>query len=138
MKNQDYRVFVVEDDKFYAQLVQTFLLAQGYIDTQIFYTGKECLDNLHEKPTIVFLDYALGLYNGHEILKEIKEQCPDCYVVMLSGQEFLHIAVKSFKFGAFEYIEKNNKALENINKVLEKIKLGTPNKPIDSFSQGII
>lgn len=121
MKAKKELIFIVEDDKFYAQILQAYLDNQGYQNTKLFYDGDSCLEHLNLKPDIVVLDYILGLHNGLEVLKKIKEQHPETHVIMLSGQEYLHVAVKSYKFGAFDYIEKNKNSLSKLNEVLEKI-----------------
>jgi DNA-binding NtrC family response regulator len=115
------KIFIVEDDKFYAQLIQSFLEGSGFKDTSIFYSGFDCLNHMEEKPNIVILDYTLGLENGLMVLQKIKELQPSCKVIMLSGQEFLHVSVKAFKYGASDYIEKNKDSLKNLEISIDKV-----------------
>lgn len=121
MRKNETKIFIVEDDKFYAQLIQSFLEGSGYKNTSIYHSGFSCLENLNENPGIVILDYTLGLENGLMVLKKIKEQQPSCKVIMLSGQEFLHVSVKAFKYGVSDYIEKNKDALKNLEISIEKV-----------------
>lgn len=121
MRKQNAKIFIVEDDKFYAQLIQAFLTNLGYTDTKCFHSGSSCIENIQENPQIVILDYTLGLENGLEILKQIKNYNESIQVVMLSGQEYLHVSVKAFKHGASDYIEKNKDSLKNLESILNKI-----------------
>jgi DNA-binding NtrC family response regulator len=121
MKKNHINIFIVEDDKFFAQIVETYLNEKGFPNVHLYSSGSDCLQEMDKKPEIVILDYTLGFENGNEILKKIKEISPTTQVIMLSGQEFLHVAVKSFKYGAFDYIEKNKDSLTNLQKVLDRI-----------------
>lgn len=121
MKNNSIKIFIVEDDMFYSKMLKSFLNNLGYSEVDLFHSGKDCLDNLAKNPSIIILDYTLGLDNGNEILKLIKKQNELVKVIMLSGQEYLHISVKSFKLGATDYIEKNKDSLKNVETTIRKI-----------------
>lgn len=59
------------------------------------------------KPSIVFLDVRMPKMNGLEVIKDIRQQCPDTKIIMLSAyrtEEFLHAALKH---GAHGYITKS-------------------------------
>lgn len=59
------------------------------------------------KPCIVFLDVRMPKMNGLEVIKDIRQQCPDTKIIMLSAyrtEEFLHAALKH---GAHGYITKS-------------------------------
>jgi FixJ family two-component response regulator len=78
-----------------------------------FATGEEFLKHLNKKPGIVLLDYNLnGSYidamNGIDVLKRIMQESPDTKVIMLSSQEKMEVAVESIKYGAYDYIIKND------------------------------
>ncbi|HNU78999.1 MAG TPA: response regulator, partial [Prolixibacteraceae bacterium] len=53
-----YRVFIVEDNELYAKVLKKKLENKRY-EVSAFYTGRECLNNLDMKPSIVTLDYRL-------------------------------------------------------------------------------
>ena len=121
MEKESIKIFVVEDDKFYAQLIQSYLMGIGFLDCTCFFTGFECVKNLDKRPQLVVLDYTLGLENGLETLKKIKQFDESIQVIMLSGQEYLHISVKAFRYGAGAYIEKDKNSLKNLESTIEKI-----------------
>jgi DNA-binding NtrC family response regulator len=121
MERERIKIFILEDDKFYAQLIQTYLKGIGYLDCTCFFNGSDCLDKIEACPQLVILDYTLGLENGIEILKQIKHFDEKIQVIMISSQEYIHISVKAFRFGVNAYIEKDRDSLINLEKTIEKI-----------------
>ena len=112
-------IYLVDDDPVYLTLLTSDMNTMPKIKTKAFSTGEECLKQMHLNPTLVVLDYDLAgddpnLMNGVEVLKEIKKTNPETEVVMLSGWEDVTIAVASMKFGAYDYVVKNESALINI------------------------
>jgi polysaccharide export outer membrane protein len=58
---------------------------------------------------------------GFEVLKKIKRYNPNIYVVMVSGQENIKTAVDALKYGAFDYVIKDNNVCDKMALVIEKI-----------------
>lgn len=114
-------VFIVEDDMFYATILNEELKQSGITNTKIFYTGNALLESLDEQPDIVLLDHKLGDANGVDLLKVIKSKCPETEVIFLSGQEDLSVAVKALKFGAYDYVEKNANAFARVKRLIAKM-----------------
>jgi polysaccharide export outer membrane protein len=59
--------------------------------------------------------------SGFEVLKKIKRFNPNIYVVMVSGQETIKTAVDALKYGAFDYVIKDNSVEEKMNLIINKI-----------------
>tara|TARA_B100000809_G_C15042718_1_gene496141 strand:+ start:688 stop:1110 length:423 start_codon:yes stop_codon:yes gene_type:complete len=100
------KIFLVDDDKFYINILEKKLKDIKEYSIEKFYTGQACIDKLHEKPDIIFLDHILGDTTGLEVLKIIRSTYPEVHVVLLSGQKEIKVAIKSFKFGATDYLFK--------------------------------
>ena len=95
MKNSNQiqpKIFIVEDDKFYANIIRHQLLNDGYEDCTMLYSGYELLDKVHLSPDIIFLDYNMEDMNGVETLRQLKSINPNIQVVFLSGQEDVNIS----------------------------------------------
>jgi DNA-binding NtrC family response regulator len=93
------------------------------VKIKTFGTGESCLKKLDQKPDIVVLDYFLNsqdqhAMNGMQVLERIKLNYPDVYVIMLSGQDNMQVAVNSMKYGAFDYVIKNENALMKMQNIL--------------------
>lgn len=122
MKNKpQFKFFIVDDDIFCANVYEQYLLNQNFTDITHFSNGNDCLDNLHQNPDIIFLDHDMGDLSGFEVLKKIKRQNPNIYVVMVSGQENIMIAVDALKHGAFDYVVKDNAVCEKLTNIIDKI-----------------
>jgi len=116
------KIYVVDDEIFYADIIADFLKIKKYDKPKTFPTAEMMLDELYMKPDIVILDINLPGMSGITALKKIKEFDPDIYVIMLSSQEDIVTAVNTLKHGAFDYIIKDEKAFGKLLEVLEKVK----------------
>ncbi|CAA7195217.1 response regulator [Chryseobacterium potabilaquae] len=119
--NQNLKLFIVDDDRFCANVYEKYLKNHNYENITYFSNGEECLDELYNKPDIIFLDYNMEDLNGFEVLKKIKRYNPNIYVIMVSGQESIDTAVNALKYGAFDYLVKNNNVCKKMKETIEKI-----------------
>ena len=102
-------------------MYEQYLKNNHYENIISFSSGEECLDELHQKPDIIFLDHNMEDLNGFEVLKKIKRYDPNIYVIMVSAQENIDTAVNALKYGAFDYIVKDANVCERMTDTIEKI-----------------
>ncbi len=121
--NQNLKFFIVDDDRFCASVYEQYLKNHNYEDVTSFSNGEECLDELHQKPDIIFLDHNMEDMNGFEVLKKIKRYDPNIYVIMVSAQENIDTAVNALKYGAFDYLVKDANVCEKMTETIQKILL---------------
>jgi DNA-binding response OmpR family regulator len=128
------KIFIVDDDRFFAQLAQKFLNSKGYKQCPAYYSFTDFQNHLHLNPDLIVLDYFFldEQKNGLDILKMIKMIKPTTKVIMLSSQEFLTVAVKSFKYGVDDYIEKNSTCLKELEMSINNLL----NNNINSIAYG--
>ena len=124
--NQIKTIFIVDDDPTQAMMLQDYLSKYPSFTIHVFGSGEECLKNLSLNPQIIFLDYNFDMVgkdalDGIDILKEVKKTHPDTEVVMFSGQDKIEVAVNSMKYGAFDYIVKNESAFHRSENVIFNI-----------------
>lgn len=133
MSDKNMTIFLVDDD------IKTLIMLKNHLERKIegvklnvnvFAYGENCLDKLDLKPDIVVLDYYLdnireNAKTGSEILKAIKISSPNTKVVMMSGQEDMEIALETIRDGAYDYIIKNEKAMQRLELVVNKILIET-------------
>ncbi|OJJ16422.1 regulator [marine bacterium AO1-C] len=108
------KIFVVEDDDWYAKILLYSLSMNPDYEVIRFSSGKELLDNLHRKPTVITLDYSLPDFTGGQLLKQLKDRVPDVPVIVVSGQEDITTAISLVKEGAYDYIVKDDNTKENL------------------------
>ena len=113
------KIFILEDNLFYANLILNRLEEMGYMNVEIFARAEDMMAQIHKQPTIAFLDHNLPDGKGLNVLKEIKSTYPKINCVMLSGQATIGVAIDSLKYGAFDYLLKGkDDNPERIEKVL--------------------
>ena len=111
---EGFKIFVVEDDPWYADILKYHLSLNPMYEVECFATGSECLSNLYRKPTVITVDYSLPDMIGKELLRKILEQTPSVPVIIISGQKDITTAIELIKNGAYDYIVKDEDTHETM------------------------
>jgi two-component system NtrC family response regulator len=99
-------ILVIDDDNSLRRVME-FTLEQGGYRVLTAENGELGLDIfLSEKPEVVISDIQMPGISGYEVLKKIKEQVPECIVIMVTAFGTVEHAVNAMKDGAFDYITK--------------------------------
>jgi DNA-binding NtrC family response regulator len=118
------KIFVVEDNKIYNRVVCEYLKKQNFKQVTSFYSGKECIKTVAagNSPHIVIQDYHLEDATGIDVLRSVKKISKRTEFVFLTGNEDMDVAVNTIKYGAYDYIIKDNDlALKKVVNKIEKI-----------------
>jgi CheY-like chemotaxis protein len=115
------KIYVVDDDPFMLATYDRHLRAEGYQQVTCFSSGKDFLQQLTDEPDIVLLDHDLGDMTGLELLDRIKKFNTNIFVIFASARQQAEIAAAALKGGAFEYIIKDQAALEQLTLTLNKL-----------------
>ncbi len=118
--NKQYKVYVVEDNVLYAQILKKQLTDDGY-QVRVFHNGRDFLANIIDKPDVVTLDYTLPDMTGHEVLKRIQKRIPETNVIVISAQENITTAIDLMKNGAYDYIMKAPDTRDKLSNILKNI-----------------
>jgi DNA-binding NtrC family response regulator len=116
------KIFIVEDDLWYAELLRKHLSLNPDYEIEIFNKGKDCLNNLYKMPSIVTIDYSLPDMNGKELMTRIRDKFPGIFTLIISGQNDINTAVELLKEGAYDYIVKNDEAANRLWNSIRLIK----------------
>ncbi|WP_274307342.1 response regulator transcription factor [Solibacillus daqui] len=99
------KILVVEDDENLGNLLQLYLIKDGY-EVRIETAGKLGLDALVQYgPDAIILDWTLPDIEGIEICRQIRYQS-DIPIIMISSRTDELDAVLALEMGATEYIRK--------------------------------
>ncbi|MCH7321826.1 response regulator transcription factor [Solibacillus sp. MA9] len=99
------KILVVEDDENLGNLLQLYLIKDGY-EVRIETSGKLGLDALVQyEPDAIILDWTLPDIEGIEICRQIRYQS-DIPIIMISSRTDELDAVLALEMGATEYIRK--------------------------------
>lgn len=85
--NPRLRVLIVDDEKAVADTLALVFSAKGY-DTLVAYSAEQAADIVSQwKPRLIILDVVLPGMNGIEFAIQIKTSCPECRVLLFSGDQ---------------------------------------------------
>lgn len=116
----DLPVFIVDDDPFWAQILEHMLDRMGFLHIHSFEEGGDCLHHLHLNPGLVFLDYQMENSNGLDVLRGLKNSNPGIEVVFCTAFENLEVAIAAMEFGSAEYLLKSKVTEKHIEDLLLK------------------
>lgn len=126
-----FRIVVLEDNEFYNKLLTKQL--QNYtgiisaqknlnFDIQSYTSPVDFIDKLNPDTDIAFVDYYLGnSVTGMDIIKQIREKCKNCKIIIISQVRTIKTAYQTLEEGAMEYIFKDSNALAKSCFVLEDV-----------------
>lgn len=99
-------ILVVDDEESIRFTFEAFLNDAGYrVDTASSLTEALALAEATCYDT-VFLDILLGRESGMRLLRFVRENNPNCPVVMITGAPELATAAEAVRLGAFDYLTK--------------------------------
>jgi len=118
-------VFFVDDDKMILNLLEyTFKSRQG-IEVKTFFSGEECLENMHLKPDLIVLDHLFpenqGQLSGMDVLIKLKEMDADVDVIVLSSQQDEALIPEFLNNGAKKYISKDDYFIDDLIESIEAV-----------------
>lgn len=83
-----------------------FALKKKY-EVKTFLSSAPALEAMdRERCDLVFLDLRLGIENGLDVLREIKERYPDVTVIVMTAHGSIDTSVEAMKSGAYTYLTK--------------------------------
>lgn len=84
---QQPNVFVVDDEEIIALTVTMILRLQGGFNARSFTRPLEALEAARtESPDLLISDVMMPLLSGIDLAIKVREHCPDCKVLLFSGQ----------------------------------------------------
>lgn len=116
------KIFVVEDDLWYADILEYNLQLNPDYEVEKYGSGKECIQNLYKNPSVITLDYALPDMQGEEVLKRVHQSNPEIPVIIISGQDDITTAVNLLKKGAYDYIVKDEETKDRLWATMKNLK----------------
>ena len=120
-----YRILIVEDDRFLADLYLTKLDLLGF-DVHCARDGADAMERIDQQDyDLVLLDLLLPKISGFEVIKKIRRECDkkSCHIIILSNLSQPEEIDKGLELGANEYFVKADfTPQEIIDKITAKLK----------------
>ncbi len=124
--NRNLKIVVIEDNRAMSEMVRDYLSSKfTSSEVSVYNTGEEALNGMIAEPDVIILDYNLDsenskALNGIQILMKIKDRYKTP-VIFLSAQERADISANTIKYGAYDYITKNEAAFTRLEIVINNI-----------------
>ena len=121
------RISVIEDELQMSEMLKDFIRHKYSIaEINMYSSGEEALSKIIEAQDLFIVDYHLdsdnpNAMNGVQFLQKLKGRYPNAQVIFLSGQEKSQVAADTMKYGAYDYIVKNDNAFNRLEIVFKNI-----------------
>ena len=119
---ESYKIFIVEDDPWYGEVLEYQLSLNPDYSITRFATGKECLANMHKHPDLITLDFSLPDFTGDLLFKKIRQVNDSVPVIVISGQEDITVALKMLKMGITDYLVKDDNTTQILWNAVIKVR----------------
>lgn len=99
-------LLLVEDDRSHRQMLEEALNDEDY---RVYpaASGQDALEIIGScRPKFALIDIGLPDFDGVQLLGVLRERCPDCLVLLMTGQATVEAAVEAMKKGAYDYLAK--------------------------------
>jgi signal transduction histidine kinase/DNA-binding response OmpR family regulator len=122
------QVLIVDDEETIRHILLNVIAWNG-CEAREAATAEEALALLSDfVPDVALLDIVLPGRSGLDLLKEIKQRCPETEVVMMTSHASAETALNAMQKGAYSYLQKPFENLDEIwttlQRALEKRSLG--------------
>jgi DNA-binding NtrC family response regulator len=133
-----HKILIVDDEKNVRAFLRELFRTDEY-STAEAESGKEALFVAGEwQPEIILLDLNLPDTTGLELIKPLKNLCPDVQIVIITALGTIDNAVKTIKAGAYDFITKPfdvDNITVAVDRSLEHYKLQSENRHLRKNQQ---
>lgn len=105
-ENQPVTVLTIEDDVALRRSIVTFLEDSGckVIEASCGYEGLSLFRQY--RPDIVYTDLNMPNIHGLDLIPQLRDECPQTPIVVISGTGAINDAVEAMKRGAWDFVSK--------------------------------
>ena len=113
------KILIADDEKIIRDLFFQSLERKGFLVTTAA-DGREVVKIAQSAPyNLVITDIRMPGLDGIEVLRRIKEISPDTEVIIITGYASMKTAVEAVRYGAYDYIEKPFRSIDDLLHVIE-------------------
>lgn len=116
------KIYVIEDDMFYARYLKHHLSLNEDNEVEIFNSGKDVLKGGLDRPDIITIEYSLPDIDGLTLLSDLQNRWKNVPIIVISGQQEVSTAVKLLKKGAYDYIVKDDDTKDRLWAIINRIR----------------
>jgi DNA-binding NtrC family response regulator len=131
-----HRIFVVDDERIIASTRAMILCNQGF-DVTSFTKPLDALEAVRcEAPDLLISDVVMPLLSGIELAVEVRKECPECKVLLISGQGVTAKLLKGAHASGltFDILAKPVHPTDLLKQIQNMLGTGPPAHPVGEFS----
>ena len=129
MKDNDSRIFIIDDDEAIRRSISLLLNASGYA-TESFAGAEEFLETVdYSGAGCILLDIFLEGKTGLELQEEIKNKFQNLPIIYITGLGDIPMSVRALKKGAANFLEKPVDEQQLLDAVEEALSLSYQKVP---------
>ncbi|MCC0063493.1 MAG: ActR/PrrA/RegA family redox response regulator transcription factor [Defluviimonas sp.] len=116
----DRSLLLVDDDPVFLNRLARAMEKRGFETTAVESVAAGRSAAVARRPAYAIVDLRLGDGNGLDVVEVLREQRPDCRVVVLTGYGAIATAVAAVKIGAVDYLAKPADAEDVVNALMAR------------------
>jgi two-component system, NtrC family, nitrogen regulation response regulator GlnG len=106
MVEKQNKILLVDDEQNIIWVLKKGLEKKNYL-VHTALSGEEALQQLASNQYLMmFSDIFMEDMNGLQLLKQVRQVCPDLKVVMMTAQDTMNNTIEAMRLGAYDYITK--------------------------------
>jgi len=114
-------IFIVEDNEWYGKMLKHYLSLKPSFQISTFSRGKDFLDQLHNRPDILVIDYSLSNSNAGELFATFRKKHPEVPAIIICDNDKVLSVAALLKYELTNYIIKNEAVQELLWNAIHKI-----------------
>lgn len=119
MLSDNKRIFIIDDDSFWANTLSKILHNLGYEKIYTFSSSIDAVNHLHLNPALIFLDYQMDNLDGLQVLNKVKDYFPAISVIFCTAHEDLGVAIQALEKGSSDFLLKSNLQKNELKSMIE-------------------
>ena len=134
-----YKVALVDDDVLVLKFLEKTIAwsEYGFKVTGLFHNSLEAYEQLKLKEyDLVITDIGMPHLNGIELISLLKKEEIDIFKVILSCHDDFHYAQQALKLDVFDYLLKESIDQENMEELLQRLKVAIDEKQKSEKNRG--
>ena len=113
----DPSILIIDDDKEYSKVTKTYFKDNQFNDVLIYHNVMDCLNNLNQRPDVIFVNYKMNDIEGVRAARMLKRKWSRARIVIMKSSEKAKKRVNKRKFGIDSIIDVSANMNEYMNEV---------------------
>lgn len=116
------KIAIIEDSPQLSYQIRNLLTEHKYL-ARVFRDGASAMDHVpHEQFDLCLVDVNLPDINGYELVKKLREHCPDILVIFLTVRDSISDKIRGFEVGGDDYLTKPFESIELLARIKALLK----------------